>query len=412
MRLNFLFVTLFAILVTIGLFYSIDKDSISQLTAELPAIEEEKYTGPEVAPLVLPDTTINFPYTDDLEGESIIIKTDKKTYHDASSDDVYTSITSTSGLEEVAVLAFYFSRHKNDGVTSIEQRKNGQWKSLEFYEENIQIDEEALDSALKKRESMPSDFKVKAATQIEIPQGETIYLRTKIAYAPGTSGEFWIEALGDKGSYGLLDPFYSSVTFRGGVNVRGGVTLNKSIGGGGGGPPTDTGFVTAGTGTNNANCSGGSTDWFTPGNITADDTNLAANAYDNPSGAKSDYLYASNFNFSSIPDGSTIDGIEVRVTRLDDHTASGDVFDSSIKLFNASGVAAGDDKSTAANWAEIETAVTFGGSGQLWGLTPSAADVKDADWGWGLCATVFGSEQFETTQALVDFMEMKIYYTP
>src|SRR3989344_4735811 len=132
---------------------------------------EEKYIGLRVEPLVLDNKTIEFPFTDDNSDESIIIKSDVK-----------------------------------------------------FFKENIKLNESALGPALKKREEMPSNFKAKAGTQIELAAKESAYLKIKITYKTGTSGEFWVEAAGDQGGYGLLDPWYSS-----GWRARKKITISETM---------------------------------------------------------------------------------------------------------------------------------------------------------------------------------------
>jgi len=191
---------------------------------------KEIYIGPKVEPIVVENSTIEFPYTDDLEGETIIIKTDKKTYYDESGSEVYISVTNSSHIQENAGLIFYFSGDKDDGLDSLEILKNGKWEKLEIFREEAEVNVDVLGKALEKRNTIPEHFKIKGSAEFTIPEGETVYLRSNIAYKPNTEGEFWIEALGNKGSYGLLDPFYSSVQIFGNVVIKGGVGIGRSVG--------------------------------------------------------------------------------------------------------------------------------------------------------------------------------------
>ncbi len=74
----------------------------------------------------------------------------------------------------------------------------------------------------------------------------------------------------------------------------------------------DTGWKFPGTAVGNRTITGSDADWNNINNIKADDNSdadtLISGAGDTTSG-----LAASNFDFSSIPVGATIDGIEVRV---------------------------------------------------------------------------------------------------
>ncbi|MEZ4104352.1 MAG: DUF2341 domain-containing protein [Candidatus Paceibacterota bacterium] len=58
---------------------------------------------------------------------------------------------------------------------------------------------------------VPEEFSQKTHSKesYKIKSGETIYFKMDIEFPPFSSGEFWIEAIGDN-EYGLLDPFWSS----------------------------------------------------------------------------------------------------------------------------------------------------------------------------------------------------------
>jgi len=200
--------------------------------------EEEEYIGPRVQPLVLADQTIEFPHTDDNEGETLIIKSDRKLYYsDSYRSDVYISITNTSNIDQSTALLFYFPGNQKAEPATLELYKNGlpaqagKWEFVTFYKNNIKINQGLLDIAIKKRESIPDGTIPKAGAQISVSAGQTIYLKTIITYEPNTEGEFWIEALGDSGSYGLLDPYYGLFYVRAGgsgsklIKIRGGVVF-------------------------------------------------------------------------------------------------------------------------------------------------------------------------------------------
>jgi len=62
------------------------------------------------------------------------------------------------------------------------------------------------------KKSIPQNFKVKKSTgqSYEISGGETQYFKAEIQFPINSSGEFYIEAIGDKSGYGLLDPWWDS----------------------------------------------------------------------------------------------------------------------------------------------------------------------------------------------------------
>lgn len=61
------------------------------------------------------------------------------------------------------------------------------------------------------KKPVPDKFEVRShsADTYDIAPGETKYFKMEIAFPPFSTGEFWIEAVGDS-EYGLLDPFWSS----------------------------------------------------------------------------------------------------------------------------------------------------------------------------------------------------------
>ena len=168
-----------------------------------------EYIGPKVPALNTGDQIIEFPYTDDLSGETIIIKSDKKDYNGFSGSDVYFTLTNMGSEAEKVALLTYFAKGDGD-VSAIDVWQGGKWESMPIVRNDLKANISKLKKAFEKKKPVPEDFDAKAGTQFEIPAGHTAYFKSKIAYAPGKDGEFWIEALGTNGGYGLLDPWYSS----------------------------------------------------------------------------------------------------------------------------------------------------------------------------------------------------------
>ncbi|KKM12631.1 hypothetical protein LCGC14_1719880, partial [marine sediment metagenome] len=120
---------------------------------------------------------------------------------------------------------------------------------------------------------------------------------------------------------------------------------------------------------------------------------------------ESDWLRATNFDFSSIPDGSNITGIEVE---LDRKTTIGAIKDLDIRLRRTSGQV-GDNKLSASYWDTIDNNGydTYGGSSDTWNAGLSAADVKSSDFGIDIAVINDGSDD----TAFVDHIQIKVYYT-
>src|SRR3990172_3950182 len=162
----------------------------------------------------------------------------------------------------------------------------------------------------------------------------------------------------------------------------------------------DTGFVFPGTGTDNSSV--GTIVWSNPQFVDADEGFSAQESMLDPS--TSHYIRASNFNFSSIPAGSIIVGIEIQIER---QIGAATCNDSSVRIFDASGNPAGTNKSAGLAWSVGSFRVdSFGGATDLWGLTPSLTDVQDVDWGVGVSCV----QSDTAATASVDYIKMKIYY--
>lgn len=165
----------------------------------------------------------------------------------------------------------------------------------------------------------------------------------------------------------------------------------------------DTGYVTAGTGANNADA--GNTAWSNPGNITTATDSANASANNITKSGTSQYLHATNFDFSSIPVGATIDGIDV-LRREGSSTAN--VQDHTVQLI-VGGTRSGDNKATGTTWTTSASTETFGGASDLWGLSLSRADVVASNFGVAIRATnISGSAQ---PTARIYYVQIKVHYT-
>ena len=165
----------------------------------------------------------------------------------------------------------------------------------------------------------------------------------------------------------------------------------------------DTGFVFPGTGVGNRTITGGDVNWTNPA-ITGDDGD---NAFWNTSSQpeQSNGLAGSNFDFSSIPAGSTIDGIEVQVG---DYESGGANTWEVLRLILADTTDGSVSKHAdlLAITGSLQTDEA-GGASDLWSETIGRTDVQDSDWGFFV-----GQEATEDFQSSsIDFFKMKVYYT-
>jgi hypothetical protein len=150
---------------------------------------------------------------------------------------------------------------------------------------------------------------------------------------------------------------------------------------------------------------GGSYTWSNLTEISASDSSYVT--VFGPDGWVSKDLDCTNFGFS-IPAGSTIDGIEVKIERYGSF-----VSDTSIKLLNGDGAGgeSSQDKSTGASWSSTESVITFGGSTDTWGETWSVSDINSSNFGVRIQCQDSVAFDFQTGSAQIDHVEIVVHYT-
>lgn len=147
--------------------------------------------------------------------------------------------------------------------------------------------------------------------------------------------------------------------------------------------------------------SGSGTGWSNPGNIT---TSNDSNATKTLAGtAPSDYLQATNFGFS-IPGGATIDGIQAFFEHRCDND---DIIVQNVFLL-IGGVASGSDKGASNNVPTSDAETSFGGVSDLWGLTPTPAEINASNFGVEI-QYMNGGVADDTIR--VDYIRMAVTYT-
>lgn len=168
----------------------------------------------------------------------------------------------------------------------------------------------------------------------------------------------------------------------------------------------DTGWVSAGTGTNST--ATGTVAWQNPDKITALDSDYSRANGSEDGGWYSNYLKATNFGFS-IPAGAIIDGIEVRYHRRES-SFIGTIEDSQIKIVKGDTIGT-TNKSAGAIWIPGSTyTIDFGGSTDTWGETWTAEEINNS--GFGAAISVYATPDDRTfATANIDLVQIKVYYT-
>lgn len=150
-------------------------------------------------------------------------------------------------------------------------------------------------------------------------------------------------------------------------------------------------------------------DWTAPTAVTADDdttANVTAASFDSPD--QTFVLKAQGFDFSSIPDGSTINGVTARVNawfRSGQGSGSLDL----CQLLDTSGAKVGTNQcaTPVALTTTTTTVISKGGAADLWGNALDAAWVKNANFGiaLGILATAANAD------VDIDYVTLEIEYT-
>ncbi|MBU4331689.1 DUF2341 domain-containing protein [Patescibacteria group bacterium] len=135
---------------------------------------------------------IALAWTDDNTGENLIIQSDKKEYNGFNQADVYFSVTNISKQSQKVDLKFIPAKGDYIEVASIEQINK------------------------------TNEADLSAGEADNINSGQTNFYKATLKFKPHSKGEFFIEAKGDKGGYGYLDPWYSSSwTYKRAITLQG-----------------------------------------------------------------------------------------------------------------------------------------------------------------------------------------------
>jgi len=197
---------------------------------------------------------IRFAYTDDLTDEDLIIRTDKETYGGWGSADVYVYVENIGKSQNYDV--YWLFSEENELVESVallekdvpylitvEDYEMVNYDCGYLIEASATSSEEWVDKTCQKREQTGThdetryrdewqeltldDFthqsrgkNAKKKFTAHIPKDAVYYLKVGLKFPLKANGEFYAEAVGDKGGYGFIDPWYnSSWTYRQAITI-------------------------------------------------------------------------------------------------------------------------------------------------------------------------------------------------
>jgi len=150
--------------------------------------------------------------------------------------------------------------------------------------------------------------------------------------------------------------------------------------------------------------------WANPNNIKAQDGAVASVAYPlilTP--AVSTWIQGVGFDFSDIPAGSSITGIEVVVRRR--NSTAGDKFtDKTVQLVLPDGTFSANKADVATVYPNALTDATYGGAADTWAIGPTPDMLNDADFGVRFEAVETVSAG--ATSLEVDDIKMRVTYIP
>lgn len=173
-----------------------------------------------------------------------------------------------------------------------------------------------------------------------------------------------------------------------------------------GGYSTDTDWVFVGTGTQDGT---GNKFWLNMSNITADDTSYSRVSNLDQLEVTSRLKGTMLGNLLVIPGTATITGVEF-VIALDPGTGD-DIYASEVKLI-VGGSVTGTNKAVYEIFSAPMTEYTYGGAGDMWGLT--TAELTPAALNLGTFGLSFQATEDDVGNNNIldcDFMKVKVYYT-
>ncbi|MGH3576228.1 MAG: hypothetical protein ACRDU0_01520, partial [Mycobacterium sp.] len=161
--------------------------------------------------------------------------------------------------------------------------------------------------------------------------------------------------------------------------------------------------VSGGSATLSDDATIGAVAWTSPGNAGYPDAVYASAAL--TSGQDSHYLNGQGFGFA-IPGNAVIDGVRVEVRHATNNfgTAAFTGGAAGLKLLKA-GVISGNNHTDTSTIVTAANYHTFGGHGDLWGVSLTPADVNAA--GFGVVVALHATG---TVTAQIDYVRMMVYY--
>lgn len=129
------------------------------------------------------------------------------------------------------------------------------------------------------------------------------------------------------------------------------------------------------------------------------------------SASSSSAIVTEGYGFS-LPAGTTINGVQVDVTKYATTGADNTIEDTTVSLV-VGGTASGSNLGTTSAWPSSAADVTYGSSSTLWGLTPTVAQINASNFGVSIGAQNAKTRSGKTSSltAYVDCIDVTVTYT-
>ncbi len=147
----------------------------------------------------------------------------------------------------------------------------------------------------------------------------------------------------------------------------------------------------------------GGIDWLNPGNVYTSNNIYASITL--PSSSATNYIKATGFDFSIIPDSSTIIGIEVRVEKK--ASAASSIYDNSVKIVKGGSVV-GSENASSDPWLTGNETKVYGASNYLWGISWIVSDIKNPGFGVVISAA---NDTISNKTVYIDHIQITVYYS-
>lgn len=143
--------------------------------------------------------------------------------------------------------------------------------------------------------------------------------------------------------------------------------------------------------------------------VSSDDDVYAA--FQGESAAVTHYLKCTNFGFTSsdVPSGATILGFEIEVRQF--RNSGPTVTSTTVKLVKG-GTISGNNIGASVDWDATETAVVYGNSSQLGGLSWTQSDITSSNFGCAISVSLASARvSLSGASHFIDQVRVRVYYS-